>query len=844
MRINFNMHYNQNILNNIVDVILGLQKSNRFKVYRRLQISQRNTFKYCRVTNDRLASKIRFEFHLRSCILDKHSGVVVDRVDACYFNWETSIHSKITIKNAALIRKLIRLLSMNSGFISDTDLFSLIFSPLHTNMPVGYVSPAIVRDSSFVSNIYFDEHLVALLIDNTFTLTGFRFGVKIDQSNGGKQYLRYPGSISGLAKLPGTFSDYYQVNQLDLALMPQESLKFRLATSGYSKDNLIRKMINVRTVEYFLRRDILDYGVCDIKFEIYLTSYSSNQSKSSLEEDIDITAANSELFFVAMATRIISLLKYELAKQGKMQSNINMVNNYGGNFRTNFNKRFNIFKPNEKQSEKDSLSSINTISGGGLSVSFSKPQQPEPRQEIEVDKKAKPLSQIINSKFAQGWFAAKLLRLRKTSEPNKRPSAAPKIFKEGEVVLFLIHLMPSKSRVSKTKIILSSADIISFFNITDYFVEGLGKMNLDLNTIAWVSSLDPKTIFNTFCNYICNKIILRRWQVYRRPFIYYSKDISKKIYYHQNDYLLLQQKTTPKIRPFLRVFGFDFEFEYHKVKRWKEFYLIISIIKKPKDKTFNIKTYVQKNCRVYSTQISADHLSSIIEDYIADLMIYLIKTPATEFANSFSGLLKIFKRRKPSQIVVENKGLESVEEDSNIFEILGRQLGNIIPDQSQDASSSSDSDPLLITPEMQIGEARNRITAVRTSRHSSNLGLAAFQYMVKNIKSSLNSILEISIDQLTERSPEQLLNLLSDQSPKCFEFFNEWYLKQKIYYIIDKPQDFQKTKKKTLLIVKKKTMILTKEKGRDAAIRNALNSITEYCKNMEIIFNSIVVMVY
>ena len=714
MNISFNMQCNPEVFNSLIDAILKLRQISSFKIYRTLLMSKRSITKYCRMTNDRLACKVRFEFRLRQCLLDRVDGVVIEKVEACYFNWETSIHSKITIRNAALIRKLIRLLSMNSRFISDADLFSLLFSPLHTNLPVGYVNPAIVRDSSFVSNIYFDEYLLALVIDNTFTLTGFRFGVKIDRVTAEKQYTRYPGNISGLAKLPGTFSDYYQVNQLDLTLMPQESLKFRLATSGYSKDNLIRKMINVRTIEYFLRRDILDYGVCDIKFEIYLTSYVSAQLKASVEEDIDITAANSELFFVAMATRIINLLKYELAKQGKMQSNINMVNNYGGNNRANFNKRFNIFKPQDKRGEKDSLSSVNSMSGGGLSVSFAKPAQPSIREEAEERKSNMQLSQIINSKFAQGWFASKLLRLRKTSETGKRPTAAPRIFKESEVVMFLIHIMPSKSRVSKTKIILSSADIIAFFNVTDYFIEGLGKSSLDLNTIAWVSSLDPKTIFNTFCNYICNKIILRRWQVYRRPFVFYSKDISKKIYYHQNDYLLLQQKTTPKIRPFLRVFGFDFEFEYHKVKRWKDFFLVVSIIKKPKDKTFNVKTYIQKNCRVYSTQFAADHLSDIIQDYIADLMSYLIKTPAPEFANSFSDLLKIFKRRKPSQVALEGSGLDNIEEDFNIFETLGKHLGLIIPDHSQDLISSSDSS-VLVTPEVQIGEARNRITAIRTS---------------------------------------------------------------------------------------------------------------------------------
>lgn len=112
--------------------------------------------------------------------------------------------------------------------------------------------------------------------------------------------------------------------------------------------------------------------------------------------------------------------------------------------------------------------------------------------------------------------------------------------------------------------------------------------------------------------------------------------------------------------------------------------------------------------------------------------------------------------------------------------------------------------------------------------------------MVKNIKSSLSSIMEVSIDQLTDKSPEDLLSLLSTDSPKVSEFFSEWCMKQKTYYIIDRPQDSQKAKKKTLLAVKKNSSIPMAEKGRDAALQNALNSIEEYCKNMEIIFNSIV----
>ena len=278
--------------------------------------------------------------------------------------------------------------------------------------------------------------------------------------------------------------------------------------------------------------------------------------------------------------------------------------------------------------------------------------------------------------------------------------------------MFLINLIPSKSRTNKLKLILSSADIISFFSISDFFVEGLGRTDLDLNTISWVASLDPKTIFNYFCHYICNKIILRRWNLYRRPFIFFSKDISRKIYYHQNDYLLSHQKPSSKIKPFLRVFAFDFEYTYHKLKRWKGTYLIISIIKKPKDRLFNVKVYVSKNCRVYSTIFSVDLIKEIIEDYISDVLNYLIRTPISMLAKSYEEILKEFERRKPSQSL---KPLLNFKiDDFNIADLIGNKLNSIYSSGSGDFSSSSQSS-LAANPQHDINSAKRRTVAIRQS---------------------------------------------------------------------------------------------------------------------------------
>ena len=701
------MKYNELIVNNIIDAIVKKKPETTIKLYKTLKIARRELKQYSKLSTRKLTCSLKFQFFMRACELDNYAGIIIEKLEVGYLNWETGISSKMVIRNASLINKIIRILSMKSNEVSDYELFRLLFEPFHTNIPIGYRNNGVVRDNSFVSSIYYDEILLGLLIDKGFSLTGYRFGVTEDPTTKQKVYSRYPGSISGLAKLPGSFNNYYQINQLDLTLIPQETLKFRLATSGYAKDDSIKKMINVTTLEYFLRRDILDLGVCDVKFEIYLTNYSAS-SQYDDDDEINISSSNSELFYVIVANRIISLLKIALAKQGNIISSVNVSTTHGYNDQK---KIFNVTRGQKKSTVGGSI--ISKLSRESLVDKIKHSFEVE-GEVLGQKSEKKSLAKLINRKFGQGLFIKKFLRMVKNKKEvdPKRIRSTLKIFKDTEVVMFLINLIPSKSRTNKLKLILSSADIISFFSISDFFVEGLGRTDLDLNTISWVASLDPKTIFNYFCHYICNKIILRRWNLYRRPFIFFSKDISRKIYYHQNDYLLSHQKPSSKIKPFLRVFAFDFEYTYHKLKRWKGTYLIISIIKKPKDRLFNVKVYVSKNCRVYSTIFSVDLIKEIIEDYISDVLNYLIRTPISMLAKSYEEILKEFDRRKPSQSL---KPLLNFKiDDFNIADLIGNKLNSIYASENGDFSSSSQSS-LAANTQHDINQAKRQTVAIRQS---------------------------------------------------------------------------------------------------------------------------------
>ena len=209
--------------------------------------------------------------------------------------------------------------------------------------------------------------------------------------------------------MPGSFNNYYQINQLDLTLIPQETLKFRLATSGYAKDDSIKKMINVTTLEYFLRRDILDLGVCDVKFEIYLTNYSAS-SQYDDDDEINISSSNSELFYVIVANRIISLLKIALAKQGNIISSVNVSTTHGNNAQK---KIFNVTRGHKKSTVGGSI--ISKVSRESLVDKLKHSFEIE-GEVLGQKSEKKSLAKLINRKFGQGLFIKKFLRMVKNKK--------------------------------------------------------------------------------------------------------------------------------------------------------------------------------------------------------------------------------------------------------------------------------------------------------------------------------------------------------------------------------------------------------------------------------------------
>jgi hypothetical protein len=412
----------------------------RFTIYRTLKTSRVQLQKFSKSTNSKVCIRMKFTFVLAPCQIDEHSGHIITRMDVSYYEWESSLQSNYSVRNAALIHKAIRLLSLGCTEVADHELMIIFVLPFFTNLPFAYRSPAAVKDNSFVTNIYFDEFLAVFIINNTLTLSGFRLSpipLIERKPEDPSMYSKYAGSISGLAKIPDLVNNYYQLNQLDLSVIPQDIIKYRLITSGHSKDNPITKMTNVQSLQYYLRREILGLGTCDIKVEIYLS--------------------HDEAF-------------------------------------------------------------------------------------------------------------------------------------------------------------------------------------------SWISALDPKSIFGSLCGYLCSKIIMKKWVIYRRPFMYFAAHGGQTTRFYLNDYLLSQDKPTPKIQPFLRVQAMDFELIYHRVHRYQNCYMIVSIIRKPKDGSFGIKFYVQKNCRIYSTHFKLTDVKVLIEEFLFSLVKYMLFTSSSELSEDMNGILSSISR--------------------------------------------------------------------------------------------------------------------------------------------------------------------------------------------------------
>ena len=616
-----------------------------FCIYRTLRTARVKWLKYSRTTNSKLCVRAKFTFHLHRCELDGHWGHVVHMLELAFYEWESMVHSSYTVRNAALIHKAIRLLSLQSTQMGDHELYSVFFEPYFTNLPFGYRGPSLMRDNAFVSNIYFDEFLTVFTLDKTLSLTGFRFA-RLEKTLGLAEeviYAKHTGNIAGLAKVPETVSNYYELNQLDLAVLPQEMIKYKLITSGHSKENPIAKMTNVRSLTYYLRRELAGLGVCDVKVEVYLTQYSPSQFKPySAPGDIDISAGNIEMFYTAVATRTISALRFELARSGKLGGSIDL---------SDLNAES---KPKSRYSTNTGLKDLGSFLHIPKPTAFSQSLMELPptsvlsqtEQHPDMQGTQTPASNKDRSSklILRTLFLSKLRSLRRGSNMPRKEPVLPKLFKDSESVMFFLKIVPSNSKIAKHKLILSSPDIVNMLDVRDFMINGLGKSRLDLEAIASVSTLDPKSIFGSLCGYICSKIIMRRWVIYRRPFVCYPHEHKGSTFLHQNDFMFSRDKTTPKLQPFLRVQAFDFELVYHRVHRYRNRYAVVSIVKKTKERVFSVNLYIQANCRVYSTRFKHTDLKDLIDHYLFDLLKSFLLIPVHALPASLNDVLQSISR--------------------------------------------------------------------------------------------------------------------------------------------------------------------------------------------------------
>ena len=713
---------------------------------------------------------MKLVFQLRRCIIDAYSGFSVESVTVLLYDWRTKARSKFVLKNAALIHKVVRICSLSSPDLVASEIQQLLIQPHAHNMPFGYKSPKSIKDKLAVNNSYFTEKLMTFLIKKQLTLNGFRFGKTIikgqpafnreridsDAGNGNKRfevrknrdeivYTKYSGTISGLAKIQEHYPDYYQLNQLDLNVMSQEQLKYRLITGGLDSDNSIKRMCNVRFLEYMLRRDIIGLGKCDIKLEVYLSQYTAanatTRNQMSFPGDQTITASSFENFYSIVSNRIIEILKLELARMGMMDSKRDLISEYS-NF---LNQKHRFIDQQNKEIETKAPLGISysrskrvlteqqiwrsdidgsaqpeppAVSFGGsnffANLLAGVPATPPPEEPVSPEPnllslfggnlnlgsatnntQPEPASPPkVTKVFGTSRFFRKFVEIHRRLGQSKQlltqKLTTPKLFHEHETIMFLLRVAPVGNRISTHKMILSSADIVNFFDIGDFFMETLQKKFLDMETISWIGSLEPKVVFNHLCNYICSKLIMRRWVTYSRLFLYSLKNAEvKEPLFYQNDFMLMYVKTTPKIQNFLRIQTLDYESVYHRVMKLENRgFALLSVVKRNREQMVGVKLYIQRNCRTYYANLHNSDLRATVEEFIKKVVMHLlIVTQATKL-KTFNDLLNSFTRDPVSQdLSPSDKFLEILGLDKYKFmEFFKYKLGQQRPEEEPAAA--------------------------------------------------------------------------------------------------------------------------------------------------------------
>lgn len=668
IRTEFNIKLNETIKRGLVSMYLRKPETQSFVVYRKLSAYYIATLKYSTLEKGKMMYHMRLSFTINSADFDGKYIMIVQSLDVNLYDWQLKMFSKYSIRNSALILKVVRLISMINTAMADAELYKLLVAPYSSNMPLKYSAPQLFKENAFLSNIYFDELLLCMVADKKLSLTLHRF----DKKNG--KYYLYPGTVNGLAKLPETSVDYNKPNNLDLTAMPQEVLKYKLITSHHTRDDDISKYHNVVTLRHELRRMILGAGMCDVRIEILLTSQAMNQFKQNTPSgDIEINAGNAELFYASIATRIVDLMSHELNRPGNTGL-VNLNETLSHNpFRRNSVNLMRDFKEasrkgcgaynNRHESQSDAF--IEEIFKEFQKKDSSLMSRHAPPQ---ASKKLVGVKELVG----ETQFVYKLLRMKVASLQNSRastfmstrPTTAPRMFKDAETAMFKISIFPTKSRTAMHNLILSSADISAMFNIVDFFVEGMSISRIDVKTIAWISGLDAKVIFNYFCTFITNRIMMKRWILFKRPFVFYSKDVSRRMYLHQNDVVYTDQKITPKILPFLHVQALDYDYVYHRVVRHQSTYLTISLIQKVKDKIYTLRVYSQHTCRAYTCNFKSADLTDSVENFLCGVMHQVLTTSITQLPRTLGQLLTSITRVIPKNTKI-NENLPDISLSSH-----------------------------------------------------------------------------------------------------------------------------------------------------------------------------------
>jgi hypothetical protein len=668
------------------------------------KISKFKLGKFIDINKGQINFKVKFQFFTKSATFDEKDLYLLDKLELSFYKWTKKSHCCYTIRNAALIQKIIRLLSLKSTVSSTWELFLLLIDPYSDNKPLHFARPQIGREHALLSNLYFDEVLLGIFSETQFSLSLHRFKVT------NQDYVLYPGIVEGLAKPPAGVVDYHKPNHFDLSAMPQESLKYQLVAAIEESAGDIKRYHNVRAISYEIRRDILGAGPCDVRFEIFVADAPHFRQKS-MAEDMDISAANADLFYAAIATRISNILINEISKpeyQNKevdllTKTSVNPFNrplhqDLGRPVQSDFTPKTRYFKPNTDVTlERAFREYAKSPPSSKVSV---EEMLPAPLRTVEGKKdtleKVVDKIQFVNRLLRMKGLVAKDKDKRTGADivQRKRGDKPPKIFKENEVVMFKLSFYPTKSRTVMHKLVLSSADIVKMFNVSDFLIEGLGLSVLNWKTIAWIAGMDSKTIFNYFCSFLCSRVIMKRWILYKRPFFIYSKDITRHMYLHQNNFLLEEQKSTPKLLPFLSVQSLDFEYIFHKVTKHKGLFVVVTLLKKPKDQIFMLKVFVQSTCRTFTAHFKTEDLQSPLEDFMCSLIYLILCEHPSDLPTKLEGLMKSMKRMIPkkeftSQII---DSPEAAEFKVNDFEKNKKEK----IDESLSSSNISESEKSLV----------------------------------------------------------------------------------------------------------------------------------------------------